>query len=86
VIVTIDGPAGTGKSSVAHALARALGLEFLDTGAMYRAVTLIALRAGIDPLRFFRRSARDHRLRLRARLGDPFGGSLGRGQHRRGPP
>lgn len=48
VIVTIDGPAGTGKSSVAHALARSLGLEFLDTGAMYRAVTLIALRAGID--------------------------------------
>ncbi len=48
MIVTIDGPAGTGKSSVAHALAHALGLEFLDTGAMYRAVTLIALRAGID--------------------------------------
>lgn len=48
VIVTIDGPAGTGKSSVAQGLARALGLEFLDTGAMYRAVTLIALRAGVD--------------------------------------
>jgi len=48
VIVTIDGPAGTGKSSVAHALALRLGLDFLDTGAMYRAVTLAALREGVD--------------------------------------
>src|SRR5258708_25125878 len=48
MIVTIDGPAGAGKSSAARALARRLGFEFLDTGAMYRAVTLAALRAGID--------------------------------------
>ncbi|HEY1860607.1 MAG TPA: (d)CMP kinase [Gemmataceae bacterium] len=48
MIVTIDGPAGAGKSSAAKALARRLGFEFLDTGAMYRAVTLVALRAGVD--------------------------------------
>jgi cytidylate kinase len=49
MIITIDGPAGAGKSSAARALAQRLGFEFLDTGAMYRAVTLAALRAGIDP-------------------------------------
>jgi len=43
LIVTIDGPAGTGKSSVARELARRLGMEFLDTGAMYRAATALAL-------------------------------------------
>jgi len=48
MIVTIDGPAGAGKSSAARTLARRLGFEFLDTGAMYRAVTLAALRAGLD--------------------------------------
>lgn len=48
MIVTIDGPAGAGKSSAARALARRLGFRFLDTGAMYRAVTLAALRAGVD--------------------------------------
>ena len=48
MIVTIDGPAGAGKSSVARLLAQRLGFEFLDTGAMYRAVTLAALRAGIS--------------------------------------
>jgi cytidylate kinase len=48
MIVTLDGPAGAGKSSAARALAQRLGFEFLDTGAMYRAVTLAALRAGID--------------------------------------
>jgi CMP/dCMP kinase len=48
MIVTLDGPAGAGKSSAARALARRLNFEFLDTGAMYRLVTLAALRAGID--------------------------------------
>jgi cytidylate kinase len=48
MIVTIDGPAGAGKSSAARALARRLDFEFLDTGAMYRAVTLAGLRAGTD--------------------------------------
>lgn len=48
MIVTIDGPAGAGKSSAARRLARRLGFRFLDTGAMYRAVTLAGLRAGVD--------------------------------------
>jgi cytidylate kinase len=48
MIVTIDGPAGAGKSSAARALAQRLGFEFLDTGAMYRTVALAALRAGLD--------------------------------------
>jgi cytidylate kinase len=48
MIITIDGPAGSGKSSAAKELARRLGFEFLDTGAMYRAVTLAALRGGVD--------------------------------------
>lgn len=47
-IVAIDGPAGAGKSTVARHVADALGFAFLDTGAMYRAATLRALRAGID--------------------------------------
>ncbi len=48
MIVTIDGPAGAGKSSVARALAARLGFRFLDTGAMYRAVALAGGQAGID--------------------------------------
>ena len=48
MIVTIDGPAGAGKSSAARALAERLGFRFLDTGAMYRAVAWAALRRGID--------------------------------------
>jgi CMP/dCMP kinase len=47
-VVAIDGPAGTGKSSVARGLARALTARYLDTGAMYRIVTLAVLRAGVD--------------------------------------
>lgn len=47
-VVTIDGPAGAGKSTVARRLADRLGWRFLDTGAMYRAVTLAALRSAID--------------------------------------
>jgi len=48
VIITIDGPAGSGKSTVARKLAARLGIPYLDTGAMYRVVTLAALNAGID--------------------------------------
>lgn len=48
-VVAIDGPAGAGKSSVARAVADALGFTYLDTGAMYRAVALAALRQGADP-------------------------------------
>ena len=47
MIVTIDGPAGAGKSSAARALARSLEFEFLDTGAMFRAVALAAMRTGV---------------------------------------
>lgn len=47
-VVTIDGPAGAGKSTVARSLAERLGWRLLDTGAMYRAATLAALRAGVD--------------------------------------
>jgi cytidylate kinase len=48
LIVTIDGPAGSGKSTVAGLLAQKLGASFLDTGAMYRAVTLAAMQTGGD--------------------------------------
>ncbi len=48
MIITIDGPAGVGKSTAARKLAQALGIAYLDTGATYRAVTLAALRAGIN--------------------------------------
>ena len=48
-VVALDGPSGTGKSSVARRLANSLGARYLDTGAMYRAVTLAVLRAGVDP-------------------------------------
>jgi cytidylate kinase len=48
VVIAIDGPAGAGKSTVARAVADALRFRYLDTGAMYRAVTLAALRAGVD--------------------------------------
>ena len=47
LIITIDGPAGAGKSSVAKYLARLLDISYLDTGAMYRALTLKALRQGV---------------------------------------
>jgi cytidylate kinase len=47
--VTLDGPSGTGKSSVARAVAARLGAAYLDTGAMYRAATVAVLDAGIDP-------------------------------------
>lgn len=48
-VIAIDGPAGSGKSTVARRLAEALGLDYLDTGAMYRAVAFATLRRGIDP-------------------------------------
>ena len=48
-MVAIDGPAGSGKSTVARTLAARLGVPYLDTGAMYRAVAFAALRRGVDP-------------------------------------
>ena len=47
--IAIDGPAGAGKSTIAKAVAGKLGFTYIDTGAMYRAVALCALEAGIDP-------------------------------------
>ena len=49
-VVAIDGPSGSGKSTVARALADRLGLDYLDTGAMYRSVAFAALQRGLDPL------------------------------------
>ena len=48
-VIAIDGPVASGKTSVGKALASLLGYRFVDTGMMYRACTLMALRAGIDP-------------------------------------
>ena len=50
MIITIDGPAGAGKSTVSKALAERLKYRYLDTGAMYRAVTLVAYESGEDPI------------------------------------
>jgi cytidylate kinase len=49
MIVTMDGPGGTGKSTVSRVVARKAGLPHLDTGAFYRAATLAVIRAGVDP-------------------------------------
>jgi cytidylate kinase len=48
MVVAIDGPAGAGKSTVARALAERLGFRYLDTGAMYRALTWLAMQRGLD--------------------------------------
>jgi cytidylate kinase len=48
VIIAIDGPAGSGKSTIAQKVARRLGMTYLDTGAMYRAVTLLAMEQGVS--------------------------------------
>ncbi len=48
LVITIDGPAGSGKSTIARLLAARIGAKFLDTGAMYRAVTLAAMQAGVN--------------------------------------
>lgn len=49
LVIAIDGPAGAGKSTVARTVARSLGYLYIDTGAMYRAITLAVLQAGIRP-------------------------------------
>ena len=67
MIVAIDGPAGAGKSSVARALAPRLGFRYLDTGAMYRALTWLALQRGIalDDVPALVELAREHPGRVR---------------------
>src|SRR5207245_5670598 len=71
-VIAIDGPAGSGKSTVARGVAARLGLHVLDTGAMYRAVTLAALERGVDlgaadelaaPARAGSLDLQDHRVR-----------------------
>ena len=49
MVIAIDGPGGVGKSTVARAVAKRLGLAYLDTGATYRAATLVVLDAGVSP-------------------------------------
>jgi cytidylate kinase len=49
LVIAIDGPSGSGKSTVARAVARGLGYRYLDTGSMYRALTWLVLREGVDP-------------------------------------
>ena len=70
MIVSIDGPAGAGKSTVARALAERLGFRYLDTGAMYRALTWLALREGV-PLDKGARSASSRREPGRLRRARP---------------
>lgn len=65
MIVTIDGPAGAGKSTVARALAERVGYRYLDTGAMYRAVTLVAIEDAADPVAVARSGG------WTTRVGDP---------------
>src|ERR1700712_5576140 len=48
-VIALDGPSGTGKSTVSRTLAQRIGAAYLDTGAMYRAVTVAVLRAGVEP-------------------------------------
>ncbi|RMD97157.1 MAG: (d)CMP kinase [Deltaproteobacteria bacterium] len=62
MIVAMDGPAGAGKSTLAKALARRLGFLYLDTGALFRAVALLAAREGLDPSKEADRQALAHRL------------------------
>ena len=49
ISIAVDGPAGAGKSSISKVVAKKLGYLYIDTGAMYRAVTLAVLRAGVNP-------------------------------------
>ena len=65
LVIAIDGPSGSGKSSVSREVARRLGLEYLDTGAMYRAVCWSCLQAGIDLDDAGAVAARARKMRLR---------------------
>jgi CMP/dCMP kinase len=71
-VITIDGPAGSGKSTVAKILARELGFKYIDTGAMYRAITLIAIRNNIqyDDEESILKLAKDINLEIDSRAAD----------------
>jgi cytidylate kinase len=71
ITVTIDGPAGAGKSTVARLLAQRLGYAYLDTGAMYRALTLAVMRRGVDPGRSEAVAALARAVRI-----EPFAGGV----------
>ena len=66
-VITIDGPAGAGKSSVAKAVARELGISYLDTGAIYRAIALLLAKSEIAPdnEEFLREALAEIRVELR---------------------
>ena len=49
IVIAIDGPAASGKSTTAKLVAKKLNLNYIDTGAMYRAITLAVLQAGVSP-------------------------------------
>lgn len=72
MIIAIDGPAGSGKSTIAREVANRLGMRYLDTGAMYRTITLLALEAGLVPGRIPEAAALAERspLRLQEREND----------------
>jgi len=74
IVVAIDGPAGSGKSTIARRLAERLGFRLIDTGAMYRAVGLWALRAGIplDDMHRLEQLAREAHIELRGSLPQVF--------------
>ena len=73
MIVAIDGPAGAGKSTIARRLAARLGFTYIDTGAMYRAVALWALRQGldVDDMHRMEQLALAAAIELAARIDDP---------------
>lgn len=70
--IAIDGPAGSGKSTIARLLAERLGYTYLDTGAMYRALTLIAIEEGIDPADGEALAERLHSMEIRLEPGRTF--------------
>jgi cytidylate kinase len=71
LVIAIDGPAGAGKSTVSKLLAKRLGIAYLDTGAMYRALALMAKREGISPQDADGATAVARRCQVTFRAGDP---------------
>ena len=68
MIVAIDGPAGSGKSAVGRRVAEALGLPFVDSGLMYRAIALLALERGLQPTDGAALSRLAHQVRIKVVL------------------